>query len=90
MAIIVYVSSIITLYIGKGPKSRHTFTGAVLEDLNFPDTLSPVVLSEEEGIEKPSNEFFFKALELSNNSHEQYSGRILPSQCVHIGDELIW
>jgi FMN phosphatase YigB (HAD superfamily) len=90
MAIVVYVSSIITLYIDKAPKSKYTFTGTVLEDLNFPDTLSPVVLSEEEGIEKPSNEFFLKALESLNNSHEQYGGRILPSQCVHIGDELIW
>jgi FMN phosphatase YigB (HAD superfamily) len=88
MAIVVYVSSIITFYIGKAPK--YIFAGTVLEDLNFPDTLSPIVLSEEEGIEKPSNKIFLNALEPLNNSYERYGGRILPSQCVHIGDELIW
>ncbi|KIM40179.1 hypothetical protein M413DRAFT_73692 [Hebeloma cylindrosporum] len=59
---------------------------AVLKDLDFPDTLWPVVLSDEEGIEKPSNEIFLKVLELVNNSYEH--GRILPSECGHIGDEL--
>jgi len=64
-------------------------TGAVLKDLEFPDTLGPVILSEEEGVEKPSSEIFLKVLELVNNEREQHSSRILPSQCVHIGDELL-
>jgi len=62
---------------------------AVLKDLEFPDTLEPMVLSEEEGVEKPSSEIFLKVLELVNNEHEQHGNRILPSQCVHIGDELL-
>jgi len=60
-----------------------------LKDLEFPDTLEPIVLSEEEGVEKPSSEIFLKVLELVNNEHEQHGNRILPSQCVHIGDELL-
>ena len=61
----------------------------MLQDLNFPDFLQPVVLSEEEGIEKPSKQIFMKALELINGGLKTES-IIRPQECLHIGDELIW
>jgi len=63
--------------------------GKVLKDLSFPDSLQPVVLSEEEGIEKPSKQIFMKALELVNGDLKTES-TIRPEECLHIGDELIW
>ncbi|KAF8806424.1 HAD-like protein [Phlegmacium glaucopus] len=60
----------------------------VLKDLSFPDSLQPVVLSEEEGIEKPSGRIFMKALELVNGDLRTES-TIRPEECLHIGDELI-
>ena len=62
--------------------------GKVLKDLSFPDSLQPVVLSEE-GIEKPSKQIFMKALELINGDMRTKS-TIQPEECLHIGDELIW
>jgi len=59
----------------------------VLKDLSFPDSLQPVVLSEE-GIEKPSKQIFMKALELINGDMRTKS-TIQPEECLHIGDELI-
>lgn len=60
----------------------------VLQDLNFPDFLQPVVLSEEENIEKPSKQIFMNALELINGGLKTES-IIRPQECLHIGDELI-
>ncbi|KAF8967857.1 HAD-like domain-containing protein [Flammula alnicola] len=62
---------------------------AVLKDLEFPDTVDPIVLSEEEGIEKPSREIFMKALELVNRKVDREQGLIHPKQCLHVGDELV-
>ena len=62
--------------------------GKVLKDLSFPDSLQPVVLSEEEGIEKPSEQIFMRALDLVNGDLKMES--IRPEECLHIGDELIW
>jgi len=61
----------------------------VLNDLGFPDSLDPVILSEEEGIEKPSGEIFMKTLEVVNQGIDRNKGPILPNQCLHVGDELI-
>ncbi|KDR75804.1 hypothetical protein GALMADRAFT_503824 [Galerina marginata CBS 339.88] len=61
---------------------------AVLEDLGFPIYLNPIVLSEEEGIEKPSPDIFMKALEFVNTDAESSEGNIHPSECLHVGDEL--
>ena len=47
------------------------------------------MLSEEEGIEKPSKQIFMKALELVNADMKS-GGTIQPEECLHIGDELIW
>jgi FMN phosphatase YigB (HAD superfamily) len=63
--------------------------GKVLKDLSFPDSLQPIVLSEEEGIEKPSKQIFMQAVELVNRELRAES-IIRPEECLHIGDELIW
>ena len=60
----------------------------MLKDLSFPDSLQPVVLSEEEGVEKPSKQIFMKALDLVNGDLRAESS-IQPEECLHIGDELI-
>ncbi|KAG6375460.1 HAD hydrolase subfamily IA REG-2-like protein [Boletus reticuloceps] len=54
----------------------------VLADLGISPFLRPVVLSEEEGIEKPNAEIFRRAFKqaLDNSSHFD--------QAVHVGDEL--
>ncbi|KAK7053366.1 hypothetical protein VNI00_003992 [Paramarasmius palmivorus] len=61
---------------------------SVLEDLGFPAYLSDtIVLSEEEGIEKPSGEIYRRVLE--QVSRKQSLARPLaPDQCLHVGDEL--
>ena len=61
----------------------------VLKDLSFPHSLQPIVLSEEERIEKPSKPIFMKALELVNGDLKT-ENTIGPEECLHIGDELIW
>lgn len=54
-------------------------SGLVLEDLGILSYLDPVLLSETEGIEKPSREIFLRACSRVNiNSNE----------VVHVGDEL--
>ncbi|KAJ6625548.1 HAD-like domain-containing protein [Mycena sp. CBHHK59/15] len=58
---------------------------SVLEDLEFPPFLSPILLSESEGIEKPSPEIFLRALQLVNSELEP---PISPEECLHVGDEL--
>ncbi|KAF8897025.1 HAD-like domain-containing protein [Gymnopilus junonius] len=61
---------------------------AVLTDLEFPDYLKPVILSEEEGIEKPSRHIFVRALGTVNREAGSTYGQIFPNQCLHVGDEL--
>lgn len=43
--------------------------------------LDPVLISGNEGIEKPAAEIFLKACERAG---------VLPEQALHIGDELVW
>ncbi|KAF9012411.1 HAD-like domain-containing protein [Cyathus striatus] len=60
-----------------------------LKDLGFPATLTPVILSEEAGVEKPSMDIFHACLDIVNKdllpSHES---PIKPEECLHVGDEL--
>ncbi|KAJ7703100.1 HAD-like domain-containing protein [Mycena rosella] len=58
---------------------------SVLKDLAFPAYLSPILLSESEGVEKPSPEIFLRALQRVN---AELKDPITPSECVHVGDEL--
>jgi HAD superfamily hydrolase (TIGR01549 family) len=58
---------------------------AVLTDLKFPEYVAPIVLSEEEGIEKPAQEMFMRTLERVSSIRGE---RIRPEECVHVGDEL--
>lgn len=53
--------------------------------LNFPGHMSPIVLSEEEGIEKPAASIFLRTLERVNSIRGEC---IQPGQCIHVGDEL--
>ncbi|KAK0485880.1 HAD-like domain-containing protein [Armillaria novae-zelandiae] len=60
-------------------------TRSVLKDLGFPGYLDPIVLSEEEGVEKPCKEIFIRALEAVNRTTER---AISLGECLHVGDEL--
>ncbi|KAF9049821.1 HAD-like domain-containing protein [Panaeolus papilionaceus] len=60
----------------------------VLKDLEFPEFLEPIILSEEVGVEKPSRQIFQHALDLVNKSLNPGEKAILPEECLHIGDEL--
>ncbi|KAF8236471.1 HAD-like protein [Tricholoma matsutake] len=62
---------------------------AVLKDLELPSLLNPVVLSEEEGFEKPSPQIFLNAISQASQMVER-QGRnpIMPEECLHVGDEL--
>jgi len=63
---------------------------SVLRDLEFPAFLHPIVLSEEEGIEKPSPEIFLRALHRVNTEIALQGGRdIAPAECLHVGDEIL-
>lgn len=65
------------------------FPGTVLQDLDFPSQLNSIVLSEEEGIEKPSPEIFFRAISQVSEKVERQGGNpIRPEECLHVGDEL--
>ncbi|KAF5370756.1 hypothetical protein D9758_002012 [Tetrapyrgos nigripes] len=57
----------------------------VLKDLEFPENVTPIVLSEEEGVEKPSRELFHRALKRVNEIHGL---DIQEDECLHVGDEL--
>ncbi|KAJ6499205.1 HAD-like domain-containing protein [Mycena sanguinolenta] len=59
---------------------------SVLQDLDFPDYLKPIILSESEGIEKPSPKIFHSLLHQINVELET---PITPAECVHVGDELV-
>ncbi|EMD37729.1 hypothetical protein CERSUDRAFT_114362 [Gelatoporia subvermispora B] len=52
---------------------------AVLEDLGVLPLLDPVLLSEEEGVEKPSREIYLRACARAG---------VRPEEVVHVGDEL--
>ncbi|KAF9529407.1 HAD-like domain-containing protein [Crepidotus variabilis] len=60
----------------------------VLQDLGFPPFVGPLVLSEEEGTEKPSIQLFAKALELCNEKFLSTEPQVQPFECLHVGDEL--
>lgn len=62
-----------------------------MKDLKFPSFLAPIVLSEEEGFEKPSNEIFARTLKLVNEAQASRIEReVEEAECLHIGDELDW
>lgn len=68
------------------------FTGKALHDLDFPPSLEPIVLSEEEGIEKPSPEIFLRTIaRVNSTSDSKYLGYapIKPEECLHVGDEML-
>ena len=54
-------------------------SGAVLEDLGVLSLLDPVLLSEEQGVEKPSAEMYRRAGERAD---------VTAGEIVHVGDEL--
>jgi FMN phosphatase YigB (HAD superfamily) len=67
----------------------YLLAGRVLQDLDFPSLLDPVVVSEEEGQEKPSPEIFFRAIsQVSQKMERQGRNPIRPEECLHVGDEL--
>ena len=49
--------------------------------------LDAIVISEEEGVAKPSPEFFKRVLDKVNASSGS-SNPILPQECMHIGNDL--
>ncbi len=61
-----------------------------MEDLGFLASLDAVVLSEEEGIEKPAQEIFLRTIGLVNEKVLYGQRPLDPTECLHIGDELIW
>ncbi len=68
-----------------------SLAGEVLKDLGFPSFLEPIVLSEEEGVEKPSNEMFERTLKSMNGTIElRRERKVEVSECLHVGDELDW
>ena len=61
-----------------------------MEDLGFPTSLNTIVLSEEEGVEKPAKEIFLQTIKLVNGKVPHGRRPLDPAECLHIGDELIW
>lgn len=59
-------------------------TGLVLADLGISPFLHPLVLSEEERVEKPDAEIFRRAFKQAFDDTTQ------SDQGVHVGDELEW
>lgn len=53
--------------------------GSVIADLGISSYLDPVLLSEEEGVEKPSLQMFLRAWERAGVSRDEV---------LHVGDEL--
>lgn len=67
------------------------YTVYVLRDLELPRDLGPITLSEDEGIEKPSPEIFWRTLHRVNEKRAFAGGaKITPAECLHIGDEIDW
>ncbi|KAF9465007.1 HAD-like domain-containing protein [Collybia nuda] len=61
-----------------------------LHDLGFPSWLEPIVLSEEEGIEKPSPEIFRRTIARANLVSKHLGHvPIRPTECLHVGDEIL-
>jgi hypothetical protein len=63
--------------------------GLAMEDLDFPASLEPIVLSEEEGIEKPCTEIFLRTIARANTTSKHLGSPIRPEECLHVGDELL-
>ncbi|KIL66286.1 hypothetical protein M378DRAFT_161161 [Amanita muscaria Koide BX008] len=63
---------------------------SVLEDLDFPSAMDTIVLSEEQGIEKPEREIFLRTIDNVNRKIPSGQKSIDPAECLHVGDELIW
>lgn len=61
-----------------------TPTGLVLADLGISPFLHPLVLSEEEGVDKPDAEIFRRAFTQALDNATRLE------QGVHVGDELQW
>ncbi|KIY53950.1 HAD-like protein [Fistulina hepatica ATCC 64428] len=51
---------------------------SAIRDVGFPETLYPIILSEEEHVAKPTAEIFLRTIRLA--------GGFRPEECVHIGD----
>ena len=66
---------------GHEPTHEHThrLPGAALDDLGATAYLDAILLSSEEGIEKPAREMFLRACARLG---------VQPSEAVHVGDEL--
>ncbi|KAM6502198.1 HAD-like domain containing protein [Amanita muscaria] len=62
---------------------------SVLEDLDFPSAMDTIVLSEEQGIEKPEREIFLRTIDNVNRKIPSGQKSIDPAECLHVGDELI-
>ncbi|KAF8633393.1 hypothetical protein AX17_004564 [Amanita inopinata Kibby_2008] len=62
---------------------------SVIEDLDFPASLDPIILSEEEGVEKPGREIFDRGIQAVSKQHLQSQQPLQPSECLHVGDELV-
>ncbi|KXN85365.1 Haloacid dehalogenase-like hydrolase domain-containing protein 3 [Leucoagaricus sp. SymC.cos] len=62
---------------------------SVIRDLGFPPYLSPIILSEEEGVEKPARKIFERALSLVNVNNGKTSIDLKMTECLHVGDELV-
>jgi len=86
MQILVYVRTLIAF---KYPGTYYLNLGSVLEDLNFPSEMDTIVLSEEEGIEKPAGQIFHRAIDNVNTKILRGQNPLDSAGCLHIGDELI-
>lgn len=58
--------------------------GLVIADLGISPFLHPLILSEEEGVEKPDAEIFRRAFKQAFDKPTRLD------QGVHVGDELDW
>ena len=54
---------------------------SALEDLEVLSHFGPVLISEEEGVEKPQSDIFYRACERAG---------VEKNEVVHVGDELEW
>jgi FMN phosphatase YigB (HAD superfamily) len=63
---------------------------SVLKDLDFPRYLNPIILSEIEGVEKPSPRIFDLLLHKVNVGIQPPWTPIKPAECLHVGDDLMW
>lgn len=58
---------------------RSRVVGSVVTDLGLLPYLDPLLLSEEQGVEKPSLEMFQRACRVAG---------VQPGEVLHVGDEL--